>query len=154
MWLRIPAFPSAVPLRRAGGKDGKACAAHSPESVRRRPRVSPFPVCLGKSHLHFSLHLGVSECCSPRRTAFSDCLDQWRIFALPLLPRSPGAAAAKPNLAVGNGFIHPISMQLRQTNPGFKRKWVPSFLKGVDMEQPDPGEAPRDWSCSSLTPEP
>lgn len=71
-----------------------------------------------------------------------------------LSTRSPGRTAAKLNLAFGNEFIHLICMQLRQTNPNFKGKWMLIFLKRVNMEQPDPWEAPRDWSCSSLTPGP
>lgn len=118
------------------------------------PRTSPFPTCLGKSHFNFSLHFSISECYLPRKIAFSDCLDQQRISVVPapLSTRSPGRTAAKLNLAFGNEFIHLIHMQLRQTNPNFKGKWVLIFLKRVNMEQPDPWETPRDWSCSSLNP--
>ena len=76
------------------------------------------------------------------------------VVLAPFSTRSPGGTAAKLNLAFGNEFIHLISMQLRQTNPNFKWKWMLIFLKRVNMEQPDPWEAPRDWSCSSLTPGP
>lgn len=94
-WSPASDFASLHPLApspwgETAEKTEKRVQPTAPLSVWWRPRVSPFPVCLGKSHFNFSLHFSISECCSPRRTAFSGCLDQYRIFVLsPLLdPRA------------------------------------------------------------------
>lgn len=78
--------------------------------------------------------------------------DFWVVPA-PLSPRSPGRTAAKLNLAFGNEFIHLICMQLSPTNPNFKGKRGLIFFKRVTIEQPDPWEARRDWSCFESHPQ-
>ena len=107
----------------------EACASHSPAVCLVAPQGFPLPRVFRQkpfsfftSFQHFWMLLTTQDCIFGLPWSAQD-------FRAAAFTRSPGAAAAKPNLAVGNEFILPISMQLRQTNPNFKGKWVPIFLK-------------------------
>lgn len=119
----------------AGGEFPEQTASHrgfpiphmfKPKSLKFLPSVQHFWVWLTTLRLYFQTAL-ISKGFSAMQT--------------PVSTRSPGRTAAKLNLAFGNEFIHLICMQLGQTNPNFKGKWVLIFLKRVNIEQPDPWEA-------------
>lgn len=100
----------------------EACASHSPAVCLVAPQGFPLPGVFRQkpfsfftSFQHFWMLLTTQDCIFRLPWSAQD-------FHAAPFTRSPGAAAAKPNLAVGNEFILPISMQLRQTNPNFKGK--------------------------------